>query len=324
MAEPNVPILMRRSLIGATAETTCGTIAAVTTPMTGVQVFDAKLEADDWYTQGEREPLGTYVGSVAAVSGNRTGILTYRQMVRAGDAFTTTGAAASLLNACAFYGAAATYLPTSDMTPVTKRPTYTLAIFQGDIAVTSSLKGFLYGAVADLELEYTNGSPLWANWTWKGIWSPPVDVALPTQAPIAGSPLVVGMGGYTTCTINSAAPPMWSRVRISLGNEIAFRPSPTTASGILYAYVQSWKHRITIDTEARLVAQLDNYGLMLAGTEHALSLGVTDGTHGITISAPKMQRRKISPGVRDGILTHELEFACNMSTGDDDMQVVMS
>lgn len=299
MAEPLASLMRRRCLLGATEETTSGTAASVIAALTATSVYDAKLEIDDPLAQGGREPMGIYQGEIAGVPGQLTGTLTYTQQLRWGDVFI------AMLTGCAFTGT-----PKARTSGMTSRKTFSFALWQDGVR-----KG-LIGAAGTCKLTFKSGAPVTADWTWRGVWQAPIDEAMPATAPIVSLPYVARA---MTFTYGSAvAWPHTGTIALDFGNDLQPREDVTKAGGVAHFYVADWKTRLTVDPEARLVAALDNYGLLIAGTEAAVSIVAGDGTHNLTIAVAKAQRRGVSDGDRGGVLLHNLELGCNVSTAGDD------
>jgi hypothetical protein len=297
MAEPLNPLLTRRSLLGGGEEADPGTLPTITVPLANTAIFDAKMEPTDWIEGGRRQPLGQYLGHVTAVPGILAGRLTFRQHIRYGDKFM------DMLTGAAYSGGA----PISSMS---SRKTWGFKLWQ-DGMVTA-----LAGCAGTCVVELEDGKPALANWTWDGIWQTAANATLPAQAPLSTFPWV--MKG-ATLTLGGAVPPRVNRIVIDLGNTVAAVEDVTKASGLGYFYVSERTPTVAMDTEARLVTDLDNYGLLTAGTEHALYCRLTSGANTLTIEAPKLQRVAIPTGDRGGKKLHDLTMQCNASNGDDEL-----
>lgn len=309
MPEPFPALLTRKCLVGATQESTSGTPATVSAALANTSVYDAKLEPLDFFADGARAPDGHYLGEVAAVVGKTLGQLTFRQHVRHGDQFLP------LLTGAGFKLATGVYAPTSSFAD---RKTWTLALWE------DGRKKLIYGACADLRLEWTNGGPLLASWTWTGIWSAPTDEAMPAQAPSTHTTTIHRARG-ATLTLGGAALPMTSRGQVALGNEVVEREDITAAAGVLHMYIAARRPRITLDPEARSVANGAPFAALLAMTEAALALVFTDAAaNTLTIAAPKAQRRGVKDGDRGGRRVDEVELGCNASSGDDELTFAAS
>ena len=93
----------------------------------------------------------------------------------------------------------------------------------------------------------------------------------------------------------------------------------TTSQGILHYHVEDREPTITLDTEASLTADYDNYSLFLGGTEVAFSAAFAISGHTLTIAAPKVQRVGVTDGERGNKRVDELKLQCNASSGDDEL-----
>lgn len=291
MAEPYAPIIARRMLIGGSEEGTAGTAETVTTAFAGSWIDNIRCEPDDLFTGDATTPPGSLVGELPAYVTRQTGTASFRMKLGHDDVF------ADLLTAFGFKSATGVMTFDTDMAA---RKTWTLAVWEGGI------KKVLSGAVGNsLSIEAVNGQPVFANLGFIGLWNAVTDAALPSD-PTRPAPYILR---GSTFTLAAAAAPHVSRIGIDLGVSAMLRPHVTAATGFAHGVVADINPRISLDHEARTVAQYDAFGGLLAGTTLAMNLVLGTGGNTLTIAATTLQRRRISSGNRDGILTHEVDLA---------------
>jgi hypothetical protein len=295
--------LGRKKLVGATEETTSGTFATVSAAL-AANIYDTKCEPGDFFAGNEREPSGNYVGRVASVAGKQMGTLTYTMDV------SPTGPFLSLLTGAGYKASTGTYAPASDLSA---RKTWSLKCWEDGRCKK------LAGAVCKVTVDMEDGKKVTAKFEWTGVWVTPIDEAMPAQAPITAAPYVCR---GITLTVGAAAIAHVNKISVDLGSEPEERESVTAAAGIAHYLIGEIIPKITMDPEARKVADQDAYGLYLAGGTAALSAALTSGANTLTIAAPAVQRTKVSDGTRGKRLTDELELQCCNSSGDDALTLV--
>lgn len=300
--EPQPALLGRKKLISLAEETTSGTFATPT--LVAANIYDIKCEAGEFFSEGERQPDGNYVGRVASVLGKQMGTLSYTLDVA------PTGPFLGMLTGLGYKAATGNYKPSSDLST---RKTWSAYEYE------DGLRKKLAGMAGKCVLEGELGKKLTAKFDWSGVWYPPTDAAMPAQAPIAAAPYVV-LG--ITLTVGAAAIAKCSKFSIDLGAQVEEREDITAAAGIAHYLVGDILPTISLDPEARKVADQDAYGAFLAGTTAQLIIVLTSGANTLTITAPLIQRSKVSSGMRGKRATHELELICCNSAGDDALSLV--
>ena len=312
MAEPYVPLLSRKKLLGAKKEGTAGVAETIAIgQLIGGNVYDAKMVPLDMLSEGERMPHGHYLGNITSVVGKRLGQLTFRQELQHGDFFALR-AGSGFLTGMGYELSTNTYKPTSDMS---KLETWTFALWE------DGRKKQIYGCMGTAVLTWENGGRVFADHTWLGSWTDPIDQAMVTQAPVTTAPYIATSAVFT---IGGAAAANIASGTIDLGASIEPREDITKVSGVVHFHVGSRAPRVTLDLEARKVAEGAGFADLVAATEVALALTFTDGTNTLAITAPKMQRINIGDDERGGRLVDGTEFQCNASSGDDELTFIES
>lgn len=298
MPEPLTPLYTEMTLLGGALEAASGTAETVTAALTGTFVYDAKMELDDTITT--RPAGGNRIGQIKGVPTNFTGTLTFKTQPKHGDATLT------LIQACAFSLQTGAYKHNSAYD--SNRKTATFVLFE------NGRKKTMYGCAGTATFRIRQNAPVEIEWRFRGIWGGVADTALPSN-PTYAQPY---KGANVTFTVAGAAAPMYQELSVDLGNDIQYRPDLTkNPSGLLNAYVAGWDPRLTVDTEARLVADSNPWGDLYDGDEVALSCALSDGANTLTIAAPKGQYRGLRDGTRGGLRTDTREYALNVSSGDD-------
>lgn len=108
-------------------------------------------------------------------------------------------------------------------------------------------------------------------------------------------------------------------ITISGGNSLYLRPDITSATGYKSCEITDRNITVAVSLEALGLGTKDWYDAYYSETESALSVVI--GSSNITIAAPKMQlETPPQDGDRNGILTDELVFQCNVDSGADDSE----
>lgn len=295
MAEPFTPLIRRRAYVGGAEETTKGTLPTISGPLSSTNIYNAVFNVSDIFGQGQRAALGKYGGRVKSVPGLRVGTGSFTLQPSTANQFI------ALLTMC---GMTSGHFESSS----SARKTWGLKCWED-----GRLKA-LAGAAAELTLRLQAGAPLEATFDAVGVWQAVTDSALPSVAPVAAYPYIVT---GITLTLGGAALPLTNLITISTNNQIEVREDVTNTAGILCYDVVEQVPTISMDAEARLVAQLDQYGALLAGTEAALSISLASGANTLTIACPAVQRVTLTDGERGGKRVDNVVYQANVSSGDD-------
>ena len=300
MAEPLKPLLTRRRSIGATVETTSGTFIASTVPLAATEVFDVKCDVQDFFADTKRTPQGLYGGESDAAAGKQMGKISFKIRVRPGDQ------TLPLLTGASMVLAAGTYSPTSD---IGAKKTWSVDVWE-DGRVKK-----MAGCSWNVKFTFKAGSYLIAEFDGMGIWEGTGDTAMPAQAALNAAGYVC-LG--TTLTFGGTALPMIETANIDLGMKPEPRESIVSSYGVISTIIgNDFEPKITLDPEARRVADSDSYGALLAGTTGALVIAVTSNTHTFTITAARAQRRMVADQNRGTRAVDQLDITPLVSAGDD-------
>jgi hypothetical protein len=299
-SEPLPPLLARRKVLGGSVEATSGTFITTITAGFAANYYNVKCNPGDFTSEGEREPDGNYMGSVAAVIGKQMGTLEFDMDVAYG------GPVLGLLPACGYLLTTGTYAPSSNLAT---RTTWTFVVWE------DGRQKKLAGCAGNVTFDIERGKKVVAHFKFSGIWLTPVTAALPANAPVTALPYVALA---ITLTMAAAAIANVSKISIDVGAAPEEREAIAgNAQGIAHYLVGEIEPKMTMDPEARKVADQDSYGLFLGGATVAVVVVLNSSTHSLTITAVAAQRTKVSDGARGKRLTDDLDLACRISSGDD-------
>lgn len=299
MAEPKPPLLDRIKSIGGAEELVSGTFITTIAAPFAANVYNIKANAGDFFAEGEREPDGNYVGSLPAIAGKTPGTIEFDMDVAPAGPFL------SLLTLCGYKSTAGTYAPSSDLS---LRKTWSFKVWEN-----GRVKKFA-GCTGNVTFDVEAGKRLVAHFTISGVWQGTADEAMPAQAPIAALPYVAK---GITLTMAGAAIAHTNKVSVDLGAAYEERESLTSAGAIAHFLVGEIEPKLTMDPEARLVADADQYGLFLAGTTAAVVVALTNGANTLTITAGAAQRTKVNDDTRGKRKVDTLNLGCRITNGDD-------
>lgn len=305
MAEPYIQMLARRSLLGMASEgATPGTnaYASVTTALAQF-AYDTIFKLED--VTEERVPQGPGGGTATAVVVRRLASLNYKQEIATGDSFLTT-----LLYA-GFQNSAGTRKPVS----------------ASSSQIQASIKNWrdgaiyrMFGAAADLTIDFETGKPAMANWAFKGNWSD-VDTDAAMVADNVPAVLPYPVTG-ALCTVGGVTPPRWKKSQIKLNNKVTAITSQLSNTSVAYYAVIDRRITWSFDFESRKKADLDAHGLVTTETEVPIVLTLTRGANTIVFTAEKAQRIQIDQSDDEGLLRSPVVFGCNRGAAiDDDLKI---
>jgi hypothetical protein len=162
------------------------------------------------------------------------------------------------------------------------------------------------------------------EFTMKGLYTPPTDTTLPTNAVFEASVPPVCKGG--SVSLNSVTTLAIEQSELDLGNEVSTRPSKTATYGIAGVDITKRKPTLSINPEAVAISVLDIRALMLTTpVAYQEVIGSTDGNI-ITIAAPKLNLEAPEYGDREGITTETLKGTCtkNSDAGNDEVSIIFT
>lgn len=305
---PN-PLLKRVSTLCAKVESTVGTAESLTASDGAINVYDVEIQAD--IETEERQAQGSF-SRLKGSPGARAATCTFKaDMGWDGTNQPLWGSA--LLKGCGLQYSANVYKPISETPYDSNCSSITIGVFQ------DGLFKKMHGCMGNVKIVGTAGKMGMLEFEFKGLWNEPTDSAIvdPTY------PLDLPMRfAEQSCQWNSVDLNVES-VTFDLGNNVILRESASTESGFISALVTDRYPKVTMNPEAMLVADDDQFGHWLDADEYALTFGFTgpegassDGT--FVFNAPKAQCLNMQEGERNLLAINDMEFGINKNANAED------
>ncbi len=303
-----MPLLQRKRLLQVKLESQKGTGV---TPDTDVLAYDFTCNPEEAFV--ERKLSGIVLGHTTKglPDGSGAGKISFKAEFRPAAAAATLDAGLAILfQCCGLLKTSEVYTPTS---VYTSQKTCSIAFYKDGKKYT------LTGCMGNLVLT-PDGGRLICEFEMSGVWAAPTDTALPTPTYTAGIPMRWG-NSANAFTLNAVALYL-STFNFNLGNDV----TPRVSGGrILHYMITDRDPVIRLDPEEELCATYDAYAAWLAGTEHALSLAVSNGSYKVTLAVAKFQHRNPKEGEREGKMITEVTGQCNLnSAGDDEYSLTVA
>lgn len=308
------PLLHKVRVLAAKIESEVGTAIELAAADAAMNVFDAMLQPEiEFIERGGQGAFSPRAGRIA----EKVGTLTFTTNLHgsgsdeAPDPFWLT----NLLSGCGYKESTNVWAPCTEA-PGTNTKTLTMAIYQNGRVKKLS------GCVGSAVLRLVAGRPVEIDWTFRGTWEAPADVAILAPDYPVVAPLIWAGSTWSFGSVTDA-----SEITIDLGNQITPRLSGTDAAGIHSMIITGRRITGSINMEAALVAGVDQHSKLVDFSEQALSIELgSAGGNTITLAAPKAQVTNIQEADRDGIEADVVEFQCNRSAdaGDDEFTITFT
>lgn len=184
--------------------------------------------------------------------------------------------------------------------------------------------GLLYkftGCRGTMNFSFVAGQRPMMHFEMQGHCVDPIDAALPSVTIDATKPgIVVGtsfaIGGYAAVIAN---------LTVDLQNQIGPTDDINDPSGYGEFKITKRDTAGSFDPEAALIATHDFWSDWEDGTGQALTIAVSNGSGNIaTFTGTNLINRELAEGDRNGVLIYEIPFTCAYSSGDDEIQLVMT
>jgi hypothetical protein len=302
-----MPLLKKLRVMAAAVETTAGTAETLAG---GDAAFNAyNVMAQPTVSIEERESQGSF-NRLSSVPGTRMGKITFRTDWGWDGTTTMPTWASALFPMCGVVESSQVYTPRSEG-PGSNVKTGTLAVY------VNGLKKQIRGAVGNFSMVFPTGRIGYIDWEFTGVWDGVTDAAIlsptyPTAAPIRYANSTTTYKSVTICN---------NQITLNCGNTVTGVECEGDVTGFKHFMVTDRYPKVTINPEAQLVASLDVYGDLLAGTESALSIeldGPSSST--ITLSGPKAQIINAQESDRDGVVVDDIELALNKNGASADQE----
>jgi len=154
------------------------------------------------------------------------------------------------------------------------------------------------------------------SWEFEGIYAGPADEANPAPTLNATMPPRFVSASFTYATIAAII----ETLKVSLGNELAHRPSVNAATGMLQIFIKNRKVTAGIDPEVVALATKNWETALTAGTEAAITatLGTAAGNK-MTVAGPKLALDDLKDADREGIWIHDMPLIMHPNAGNDEV-----
>ncbi len=308
MALNNAPLNVRLAILGAGVEDTPGEKATVTTALANTVIYDAQMEPDGLYEDGQRMPQGNFAGTSERVKGLIKGRLRFRQELRHNDGLYT------LLRGSGYVLSGTGDTNAHPASNLASRDTLTMVLWENGRRKT------IFGAQAQslrIAPEGGAGRRVFAEWEFMGIWDEDVvDNAMPSDATVTTAAFTAK--GMTVQVDEDDIPPI-SQWEINLNPETALREDVVSSTGLSMYLVEDRNPIINLDPEALKVADYDHFEPLKDADIEALELVLSDGTNTLEIHAPQTQRINVTDESRAKKRVDQIELECHNDNGDDDL-----
>jgi hypothetical protein len=303
-------MLRRIRTIAAKIETTPGVAESLANGDGAINAYDticqANIEAVAREGQGGFSPIPTVLGA-------RAGTMTFRTDLIGGASlpFWMT----VLLPACG-WGATSNVLAPVSAEPGTVVKTITIASYQaGKVKM-------LRGAMGNAVITFVSGQPTFIEWTFTGLWVPPVDATIlaPTKPDV--KPIRFAGAGLTIGGSNGFRPKL-ATMTLDLGGDVQLLEDPGDSTGYAYAHIAGRRINGTIDPKASLVGTEDVYGDWLAYNEQAMAMDIGTTGNRLIFSAPKFQMTNVQEADRNGTEVDTITYELNRSGSTTDTELTI-
>lgn len=308
-----MPLIEKRAQLAAKVEGTEGTaetLAAADAVLSGAIKYDPEIEVEDLNL------VSSSLSPFPGVAGGRQAKMSFECPLKGSGTAGTAPEIGKLIKACGYTetvvaSTSVTYTPASS-----GAPSLTMAKY------VDGKRYLMAGARGNFEIELKAGKPGKIKFDFVGTAIADTDTALLTA--ISYQTSLVQPFQNASFTIDSYAAIIESLV-IESGNKIELRDSVNAAHGYLSAIIGERLATLKLNPEDVLIATQDFWADWEAGTLVALSalLGATAGNR-LTITAPKVQYKKIGQGERKGLAVYEIEGSLIRNAGDDELSLAFT
>lgn len=310
----------RRMLLAAKIEAVEGTVDAPAGSDANILIYDATFEAE--IDQFERRPLQQQNRPYSSIRGGQRGKVRFKVELKGSGAAGTAPAIGKLLKAAGF-GETVTPATSVAYDPIIVAiPTLTIDVFslpESGNHIRERLSGC---RCSKLSLPAKIGEPGMLEMEFSGVYAATADNAglSPSGLETTKPPALLS----AAFSIQSFSPKV-TQIGLDVGIAGAYRGDLSLAAGYLSYAITEHKPMLSFDPEKDLVATHDYYGILNAMTEAAMSyaFGATAGNI-CTISGPKAQYTKVTPGSRGGLGIFNVEAKLNASSGNDALKFLFT
>lgn len=317
-------LLDKARLFACKTEATVGTAETLTASEAAYNVYNLRINPQIDVAQREGQQG---FGRLASVPGARMGAATFETGMYY-DGTTVPNWASVLLPACGVPLATGTTYRPKTQVPASGSAVKTLTIagYNTGDGTNAKIKT-LTGAVGTFQIVAPTGRHIRIRWTFTGVYADEVDTGtlLSPTYPTTTTELRFSEGASSWASSTICLESM----TFDVGNVVTGRYCTTPIAGYDSFLISDRNPRVTANPESRLIATQDRYAQFKNQTEDTLSFTIGHPTSNATIviSAPKAQIvNGPQEGVRDGIVTDEVEWQLNRngSTADQEFSIVFN
>lgn len=307
-----MPLLTRRRVLAAKIETTPGTAETLANADAVFNASNVQIQPTIDFVQ---RPGQAGFSPLPGMLSQRGGQVSFDIEVATNGAGASGNWASTFLPGCGMVVSTNTWTPTSLPPGGSGFPkTLTIAVYEDGV------RKILAGCMGNMTLRLTDGQPIMASFTFRGVWQTPTDVAI--LAPTYPTVKPIRMMGATVLLGATALPPV-QELTVDLGNDVQMREDAANAAGIRHAIIVNRLVSGTINPEATLVATRPQYTEWLAETTGALTVSAGAATNSIALSMPAWQAVNVQEADRNGLVVDQINWQANRSaaTADTDFSI---
>lgn len=266
----------------------------------------------------ERQNVRAFLGAFPKLNVGEAIKITFPTELKGSGTAGTAPEIGPLFEACGFTrssspGVSVTYVPNSDI--LSAKSVTLWWYFDGMVHKVTGCRG-------TFTIEAKAGQYAKINWEFTGLYQKAADLALATGT---YNDTVPARFVNAALTIDSYSA-IVENLKITIGNEIARRPSANAATGILAYFIKARNITGEIDPEVVTLATKDFWAMMDDSDQVAFTAAI-GGTAGniCTITAPGVQLTDLKYGDRENLLTYQIPIAFIPSdAGNDEISMVFT
>lgn len=310
-------IRTRRSVLGGKIEVTPGTPETLAGTDANNLPMDLKFDLEA--PLFERKIFDNSISQFQPIVGTRKATVTMKLELKGSGTAGTAPALGKFLKACGMTETvvavtSVTYAPNTD----SPQPSLTIGMYRDGLRKQAA------GCRGTFKYSAKNGEPGMLEFTFQGLYDGVTDQTILVPSGVETTvprPLLSALFQFHAFAGKIAS------IDFDMNNTVAMREDANTASGFIGALITSRDAKGTITPEEELVATLDWYGRMLAGTagnftfKHPGSAGNI-----VTTTCPAAIITKVTEQDRNGLAALGVDFALvrSVAAGNDEMSIAFT
>lgn len=312
---PN-PLLKRISTLAAKVESTVGTAESLAAADGAINVYDVEIQAD--IEIEEREAQGTF-SRLKGSPGARAATITFRADMGWDGTAQPLWASALWLGCGLEHQGSGVYGPVSETPYDTNCKSLTIGVWQ------DGLYKQMHGCMGNFKIIGTAGKMGMMEFEFKGLWNPVTDSAIIDPTYPLDLPMRFAEQNFTYNSVEWCV----ESCTFDLGNNVILRECAVTESGYKSALVTDRYPKISVNPEAMLIADQDQWQYWLDAEEYALTFGFTGPEGAISdgkliFNAPKAQILNMQEAERNLLATNDIELGINKNANAEDQDFTLT